>query len=59
MIFVPFVEIVPKRSIAYFMIFPTLISFGTILKYFGLGFLVEMSKCLQDILIGKLSEVSD
>ena len=41
------------------MIFPTLISFGTILKHFGLGFLIEMSKCLQDILIGKLNEVSD
>ena len=59
MIFVPLVEIISKQLIAYYMIFPTLISFGTILKHFGLGFLIEMSKCLQDIQIGKLNEVSD
>ena len=58
-----FVELAQKLSIIYFMDVLILSSFGKISKNFGLlwfalsGKHVEFS--LQDVLIGKLDEVSD
>ena len=55
-----FVELAQKLLIIYFMNVFILISFGRISKIFGLHFLVNMMNfSLQDVLIGKLDEVSD